>query len=57
MVDPEEISITELYRLVCDYNTQYICCEISCCYFGGSFLLVNQKYFFFNQINWYLIVQ
>lgn len=27
MVDPEEISITELYRLVCEYNTQYFCCQ------------------------------
>uniref|UniRef100_A0A8C6K107 Dedicator of cytokinesis protein 4 n=1 Tax=Melopsittacus undulatus TaxID=13146 RepID=A0A8C6K107_MELUD len=43
MVDPEEISITELYRLVCDCSTQYICYEISCCSFGSSFLLLTQN--------------
>lgn len=29
MVDPEEISITELYRLVCECNIWYFCYQIT----------------------------
>ena len=49
MVDPEEISITELYRLVCEYSTQYFCYQIIYWCFDGSFLLLNQKYFFWSN--------